>query len=187
MHVIGHDSDIVVGLQLVGEGIGGVAHVIDEVITGRGKLYEQDGGNGRLDLCKGGDLLRLAVLEDAEVFLLEVGDELVRLFQENAYIDGDHRDIDVQGEGRHAGRALDSGLGRRRRSGLLLLLLFGNGDGAIVAGRASGLGSGLVLSLLLRAGLLRAGGRSGSVGRERESGTGPGAERRQGLLRRYSS
>src|SRR6185437_12245875 len=98
VHVVGFDRDIVVGTKRLREAVGGVFHVLDEPPVGSGELDEQDGGDRRLDSLEMRDLLWDSVFIDAEVVFMKAGNELVILFKDHAYIDGNDRDIDLDGE-----------------------------------------------------------------------------------------
>ncbi len=121
MHVEGHHRNVVLGTQLLGKGPGGILHVVDEVIAVGGELAEQQRGDGSLDALKADDILFYAVLVHFEIVRLEARHELMGLLQEHAYVHGDFRNIDAQGDIAHFFRVFDFGSSRswRRR-------LFGN-------------------------------------------------------------
>ncbi len=65
--VEGHHGDIILRPELLGEGEGGVAHVVDEVVVGGGKFADQESGDGCLNALEADDFLLFTVLEDLEV------------------------------------------------------------------------------------------------------------------------
>jgi len=169
--VEGHQSDVVLRTKLRDEAEGGVAHVIDVVVIGSGELADHKRCDGSFHALEADDLLLLAVFVDAEVGRLEAGNELVGLFEENAYVDGDLWDFDVEGDGRHPLGSFDFGCGGCYGRWDIVVggrLLLGNGDRALIIGWAAGVGLLLVRlwSWLLRGlgGLLGfEGGRRGSA------------------------
>src|SRR6185437_5048006 len=84
----------------------------------------------------------------AEVVFMKAGNELVILFKDHAYIDGNDRDIDLDGEVAESGRVLRL-CRRRKRRGRFGLGLFRESDGAGVAGGTSGGRRVLILRLLV--------------------------------------
>ncbi len=97
--VVGDDGDVVIGTQCAEETVGGVAHVVDEVVAVGGELEQHDGGDGGLGGADAGDGLGDAVFEDQEVVGLEAGDELVGLVEDDVGVDVDDGDVDAEGEG----------------------------------------------------------------------------------------
>ena len=77
--VVGDDGDIVFGPEGLEEGVGGVLHVVDEVVAIGCELQEHDCGDGRLGGSDAGDDLGDSILDDTEVLSLEAGYELVGL------------------------------------------------------------------------------------------------------------
>jgi len=148
VEVIGDNGDVVIFSQRTEEVVGGVPHVVDEVVAVGGELKQHNGGDGGLSDADAGDGLGDAVLEDQEVIGLEAGDELVGLVEDDVGVDVDDGDVDPERVG-VAVRVLDLWLGRRGggRRGLVRILLFLEDDGAVV-----GRGAGVV------------GGRSGGLG-----------------------
>ena len=120
--------------------------------------------------------LRDTVLDDEEVFFLEVGDELVGLVEEDVDIEIDDRDVDTKGVGVTVG-ILDAGLGGGggRDRYIVRILLFLEDDRAIIGLRAA----------LVRGRLLRRGGGWRSVlgsGGQREKESKGGEEERTGRM-----
>ena len=62
MQVVGDDGDVVVGTQRTEEVVGGVLHVVDEVVAVGGELEQHDGGDGSLGDADAGESLGDAVL-----------------------------------------------------------------------------------------------------------------------------
>ncbi len=157
LKVISHHRDVVVRLQLLREGIGGIPHVVHEPIVGGGELAQQHRRDGRLGALKADHLLRHAIFVDAEIGRLQIRHELVRFLQDDAYIQSHFGNIDAQRKV-VSGRE-DSSLSAQAAAGdIRFLCLFGNGDRAIVTTRPPGIGCRLVrLLLLLLRGVLRSG------------------------------
>ncbi len=108
--VVGDDGDVVVGTQRTEEVVGGVLHVVDEVVAVGGELEQHDGGDGGLGDADAGDGLGDAVFEDEEVVGFEAGDELVGLVEDDVDVEVDDGDVDAEGVGFVVG-VLDLGLG----------------------------------------------------------------------------
>ena len=98
---------------------------------------------GALDALKSDNLLRHAIFINAEVRWLQVGYELMRFLQDDTYIDVHLGHIDAQREVLQAGGIFHLWL-RRRWGHIRLLCLLGNGNRAIVARRAPGIGRRLI-------------------------------------------
>ena len=98
-HVEGDDGDVIIRAHGTEEAVGGVAHVVDEVVAVGGELEQHDGGDGGLGEADAGDVLGDAVFEDLEVFGLEAGDELVGLVEDDVDVEVDDGDVDAQGVG----------------------------------------------------------------------------------------
>lgn len=160
--VVGDDGDVVVGAQGAEEVVGGVPHVVDEVVAVGSELQQHDGGDGCLGGADAGDGLGNAVLEDEEVVSLEAGDELMSLVEDDTGIDVDDGDVDAEGEGLVVGIFDFGGDGRWGRRGLVGFLLFLEDDRAVVGVGAGVVGGGLgLLGRVLRGRFLRPGGRKG--------------------------
>ena len=108
--VVGDDGDVVIGTQRTEEVVGGVLHVVDEVVAVGGELEQHDGGDGGLGDADAGDGLGDAVFEDEEVVGFEAGDELVGLVEDDVGVDVDDGDVDAEGVGVVVG-VLDFGFG----------------------------------------------------------------------------
>ena len=146
VHVIGDDGDVVVLTEGAEEVVGGVPHVVDEVVAVGGELKQHDGGDGSLGDADAGDGLGNTVLEDEEVVGFEAGDELVGLVEDDVGVDVDHGNVDAEGVSVAVG-ILDFGLGWGcwSRWDVFCVLLFLEDDGAVigrgalvVGGRLSG-------------------------------------------------
>lgn len=136
--VVGDDGDVVIGTQRAEEAVGGVPHVVDEVVAIGGELEQHDGGDGGLRGADAGDGLGDSVFKDEEVVGLEAGDELVSLVEDDAGVDVYDGDVDAEGEGLVIG-IFDLGGDGSGRRGLVGFLLFFEDDGAVV-----GVGAGVV-------------------------------------------
>jgi hypothetical protein len=164
LEVVGDDGDVVVGAQRLEEAVGGVLHVVDEVVAVGSELQQHDGGDGRLGGADAGEGLGDAVFENEEVARFEAGDELVGLVEDDVDVEVDHGDVDAERVVGAAG-VFDGGLGRGGGdwSRVFVLLLFLDDDGAVVGLWAAFVGGGGGLGLLWGRGLggwsvLRAGG-----------------------------
>ena len=140
--VVADHGDKVVLLHLVGEGIGGAQGIVEKLTAADlerrsgGKLDQQHGGKATLGESKTLDGLRHVVLQDAELFLLQSGNELAVLGQHQC-VHGDQRNIHIDGVVWHA----LGGFGRGRRSGpggLLVGVHLGESVRSGVALRAAG-------------------------------------------------
>ncbi len=137
--VVGNDSDVVIGAQGAEEAVGGVPHVVDEVVAVGGELEQHDGGDGGLGGADAGDGLGDAVFEDEKIGGFEAGYELVGFVEDDAGVDVDDRDVNAEGEGLVVGIFYFGGDGSGRRWWLVGLLFFLEDDGAVV-----GVGAGVI-------------------------------------------
>jgi hypothetical protein len=176
MEVVCHDRDEVIGTQRTEEIVGGVLHIVDEVVAVGGELEQHDGGDGGLGDADAGDGLGDAVFEDQEIVGFEAGDELVGLVEDDVGVDVDDGDVDAEGVGFVVGildfRLDRGGWGRGRLFGVFLLL---EDDGAVVGLRAAVVGRRLGSGLLLgrRSGLgvgARQRKEKGASGEEKDAG-----------------
>ncbi len=159
--VVGDDGDVVVFAQRTEEAVGGVAHVVDEVVAVGGELKQHDGGDRRLGGADAGNGLGHAVFEDKEVVGLEAGDELVRLVEDDVGVDVDDGDVDAERVGVVVWVFDLGGFGshgrRRRLVGLLFLFEDDVAAVGLGAGLVGGRGGGLLRRVLAGGGVLRVG------------------------------
>jgi len=165
LEIVGDDGDVVVFAQRAEEGVGGVAHVVDEVVAVGCELKEHDGGDGSLGDADASDGLGDTVFEDEEVVGFEAGNELVRLVEDDVGVDVDDGDVDPEGVGIVV-RIFNLGCFRsyrgRRFVGLLLFLeddvaTVGLGAGFISWGGGGLLRRGLTGGSVLRVGAWKSG------------------------------
>ena len=141
--IVGHDGYVVVGTKRTEEVVGGVLHVVDEVVAVGGELEQHDGSDGGLGDVDAGDGLGNAVFKDEEVIGLEAWDELVGLVEDDAGVDVDDGDVDAEGVSITVG-ILDFRLGRGSGGGrrLVGILLFLEDDAGVIGGWTSVVGGG---------------------------------------------
>src|SRR5579871_219161 len=154
LHIVIRDGHPVFLLESVGKRVGRLQGLNHEYIVGRRKLDQQHRRDGRLrdrEVCQ---LLRNAVFQDPEIFLLQTwhklpvlgGDQHVHVYQRDVHLERVVRKI--------VGL---SGGNRRRGRGRIFRLLFWNRIRPHVVARTSGFSRDILLGLAVVLGLRRIG------------------------------
>ena len=122
LHVVRNYRQPIALFQSTHERVGRVQDIAHEEIIAGGEFNQQDSGNRRFRDGEVADLLRRAIFGNAEIFLLQAGDELP-IFGRDHDRHFHQRHVDVNGIVRHA---LDLFGPLRRRGGWGLVFLLGN-------------------------------------------------------------
>ena len=141
--IVCDDGDVVVGAQGLEEGIGGVLHLVDEVIAVGGELKQHDSSDGLLSNVDAGDGLRYSVFKYEEVAGHQSGDELMGLVEDDIDVEVDDGDVYAERVVGATG-VFDSGFGWCRRGRRLVSLIFLSDDNGAVVGLRTCLSTGVV-------------------------------------------